>query len=181
MRLARGVNKARYAERAIRSFKKLFVTYWEYLADKLEGRTLPNWPLIVRRVTNSLNERFHRSLGCSPNQVTTQWKRVQKRLVRREMASSASFDTVLDLETKGPDLDPYAAFAVGDLVLRIKKAKKGSPDAKESARAFSKTPGRISKIFKEKRPYLYQVKEKKGNPDKQLYYAEELKSFKWHA
>ena len=157
------------------------MAYWEYLADKLEGKAMPNWSLIVRRVTKNLNERFHRSLGCSPNQVTAQWKRVQKRLVRRELASSASFDTVLDLEKKGPDRDPFAAFAVGDLVLRIKKTRKGSPDAKESARAFSKTPGRISKIFKEKRPYLYQVKEGEGNHDKRLYYAEELKSFKWHA
>ena len=104
-----------------------------------------------------------------------------KRLVQRELATSASFETILDLEAKGPDQDPYAAFAVGDLVLRVNKVKKNSPDAKESACAFSKTPGRIIKVLKEKRPYLYQVKENDGNLDKRLYYAKELKSFKWHS
>ena len=181
-RFARGANKARYAERAVRSFKRLLSAYWQRLKqlEKEKGEPLPAWHLVVRRATKNLNNRLHASLGCSPNEMTSQWQRQQNKLVLREVATSLPFKTMLALEGKGPLEDPDASFAVGDRVLPLLDTRKGRPNVKESSRAFKTKPHRVVRILKDKRPYLYQVAEEDGGPvDKRLFYAPELRPFLW--
>ena len=178
-RLARGSNKARYAERAVRSFKRVFAAYYEELqSPRRPPARLPSWELVVRRVTKNLNGHHHRTIGCAPDQMPERWQEVQRKLVVRELATSPPYPAVRRLERRGPDQDPDAAFAVGDRVLRLRDGAGNLNAAKESWRMFVKAPHRVAEVLKDKRPYLYRVEEEAGGPPHpRLFYAEELRRF----
>ena len=160
---------ARYAERAVRSFKRLIVAY-------LRSRGKPEkdesaWQRAIARAIDNLNGRFHRSLGMAPDDVPRRWREVQRRLVLREAAETTDIDDLL-----GGRLPP-SRYREGDVVLAVKPDPRlmKRVGRKESDPAFETGPHTVSRVLKERRPYLYALRDPRGRPVRRLFYARQLR------
>ena len=161
---------ARYAERAVRSFKRLITAY-------LRSRGKPEkdesaWQRAVARATDNLNGRFHRSLGMAPDDVPRRWREVQRRLVLREAAETTDIDDLL-----GGRRLPPSRYREGDVVLAVKPDPRlmKRVGRKESDPAFETGPHVVRRVLKERRPYLYALRDPQGRPVRRLFYARQLR------
>ncbi len=169
---ARGGNKARTAERAVRSFKKVLIPY-------LETRRGASWDAAVRAVADSLNRRYNRSVGMSPNQVLIGWRRLQERNLA-ESEAKRPFDQYLKEHLavqagKREVRDGWRHFSVGDKV--IIPYRRQVLD-KESDRQFTYQVYEICGIWTDKKPYLFRLQDGRGVRKKRLYYGAELRHVK---
>jgi transposase InsO family protein len=161
----RGKNSG--VERLMLSFKRVVVLYAE------THRHVP-WPQVLLRVTQFLNNRYHRTIDSAPNQVAQQWRAVQDVLWRR--ASFSPLKTYLALQRRA---DEGGEITDGGRTFWIKKKvlipyDKSRMD-KATKRNFKYKPYFISFIDTAQTPFLYKVKDKNGKPGKRYYYAKELK------
>ncbi len=164
---ARGANKARNAERYIRSFKRVLIPF-------LETHPNQSWDRAVRAVGAALNRRFNRSLGTSPNQVVINWKQIQeKNLKERPVQPFLPFMKEQLLIEKGrPVRERNRTFALGDAVI-IPRKRRGMK--KESDRQFGYEVYFIKTIRTEEKPYMYKLEDGLGTKVKRLFYAQELR------
>ena len=164
---ARGANKARSAERHIRSFKRVLVPFLETHPDV-------SWNDAIYAVRDALNRRFNRSLGMAPNQVIDRWKEVQeKNLEERPVRPFLPFlKQQLQIERGRPVRDRGKTFSLGDAVI-IPRKKRGMK--KESDRQFSYEVYYVDAIRTEEKPFMYKLRDGMGNKVKRLFYAQELR------
>ena len=193
-RFSHSLFKARYIERAARSFKKVLL-----------GKTLTagrpqrkaEWVGLVKEVTKNLNARFHKSLQMSPDEVAARWPEVHRRLLDAEK-KQPTLREMMENEGVREKRDKNTFLRIGDTVLAVKKrARIGE---KESDLAFrtrgednknNKKSGKkrrrrgnenkvktfeIIEILKDRKPYLFKLKDKKTKKVAQrLYYSPELR------
>ena len=179
LKTARGVNKAHCAERGIRSFKKILTP----LVENTRGR----FAAAVAAAEKVINARFNRSLGCAPDDVPRQWRRVRalhiKRLARppwREFARRQR-----RVWRGGGVRERGRVWKIGDLVRAPL-----TPDSmgKESDRQLRYQIFRIAAIVADREPYLYALEEWLGDEENvasrrkmkadrlpRYYYAAELR------
>ena len=141
---AEGYSKARYAERAIRSLKRLLANY--FMAGGARAVAEP-WSSLLERAATNLNGRYHRSLGMAPNEVAARWREVQRRLVRRHRRP---------VESRPP---PPPRFAVGDKVwvMAESKREKHTNFDRETDDPFKKHTYEVTGVQSDRRPYLYRL------------------------
>jgi len=166
-RVAVGEHKARFAERYVRSLKKILIPY-------IESFPSTSWEEVARHVMQAMNQRFNRSLDMSPNDVPHHWQQVQKRYETKDPL--VPFDQYLaqqtSLQNGGTVRDGKQTFAVGSKVfIPFKRAILD----KESDRQYTYQVFSIKKILTDKEPYLYQLKDALGKVVKRLYYGRELR------
>ena len=178
LKVAEGSNKARCAERGIRSFKKV-------LTPLVEGGT-HNFAAAIATTEAILNRRENRVLGCAPDEVVRQWRRIRA-LHLKHMARPPWQDYARRQRKvlRGAGVRERAhTWRVGDLV-RVPFPRKILD--KESDRQFRYQIFRIRAIIADRKPYLYALEEWLGNEDAimrsqlnadrltRYYYAAELR------
>lgn len=171
---ATGANKARNAERGIRTFKNVLIPF-------LENNRGVTWSYAIEKVTENLNNRVNRSLGMTPNEVSSDEKKWKFLRAKYESEDKwMPFDQYLRLQilfSRGQRVrDGRTTFGLGDRVF-IPKTNK-SQFKKESDRAFSYQIHTIVKIHNEREPFMYSVADASGHRVKRKYYARELKKAK---
>ena len=168
--LSQGEHKARSAERAVRSFKRVLVPYLE---------THPNatWQVAVAKVAASLNQRYHRTIQMSPDDVTRHW--MQVRDANRQAWSLVPFPEYLAeqarLKQGGKVQEDGRHFKLEDTVIIPFKR---SILAKESDRQYTYQIYKVSAIHTELKPFLYSLQDGLGHVLKRKYYAQEMKKVK---
>ena len=182
LKAARGANKARCAERGIRSFKKV-------LTPLVESGNVRSISAAVAAAENVLNQRFNRVIGCTPNDVPRQWRRIRalhiKRLARPSWKEYARRQR--RILRGGSVRERGRAWKVGDLV-KAPLADAGGAMTKESDRQLRYQLFRIRAIVADRRPYLYALEEWLGDEENvksrqkltsdrlpRYYYAAELR------
>ena len=188
------LTKARYAERAVRSFKRVLMGY---INTRKTTPSRQRWLSTVARVTSNLNRRFHRGLGMAPDEVPRRWKEVHRKLLRKEKDQPSHSETVA-LEEAGGD-DPREAFSEGDRVWAKALPKNDYTQRKESDLAWIQKPEPeterkkkrgekkrnyrpkvaehvVVDVLKDRRPYLYKLRRNvaRSRPLRRHFYAEEL-------
>lgn len=161
--VATGRNKARMAERYVRSLKKVLLT-------ALKTDSLPkglSWDGCVRAAASSLNGRYNRSIGCSPDRAPGHWKRLMRDAwSRKHLESVENF----------PDHTPkrgHDVYQAGDLVL-VPNSRRDFK--KESDPNYDPMPKVVARVLREQKPHLYVLRDpKKGRTVKRRYYATELR------
>ncbi len=165
--ISTAVHKARSVERANRAFKRVLVRY-------IETHARTTWEEAVHAVTDSLNRRFHRSLGMAPDQVVDHQQQVHDR--NRRLRPRMPFDQHLQeekrIEAGGAVKERGKTFKLGDTV--VIPFPRSILD-KESDRAFKYMVYTIAHIWNEESPYLYKLQDGMGDAVKRLYYASELR------
>ena len=167
LNIAVGEHKARFAERYIRSLKKILIPY-------LESNPSVDWEEAIANVMQAMNKRYNRSLGMSADEVPQQWRKVQRHY--EEHDPYVPFDQYLakqkEIKDGGKVRDGKEAFALGDKVfIPFKRAILD----KESDRQYTYQEYTIIRIMTERQPYLYQLKDALGQTVKRLYYGKELR------
>ena len=179
LKTARGVNKARCAERGIRSFKKILTPLVE--------NAQRHFPTAVAAAETVINARFNRALGCAPNDVPDQWRRVRalhiKRLARPPWKEYAKRQR--HLWRGGGVRERGRVWKIGDLV-RAPLAR--DTMGKESDRQLRYQIFRVAAIATDSEPYLYALEEWLGDEENvasrrktkserlpRYYYAAELR------
>ena len=184
---ARGENKARCAERGIRSLKKI-------LTPLIESGVVDEWNDAVAQAERVANARVNRTLGVPPDKVPEDWERVRElhraALDRPSWREYAARQRAL--RNGGRVRENGRNWKIGDLV-RVPYPRQTLD--KESDRQYKYQIFRIYGIVADRRPYLYKLEEWIGDehPDtrrtmpveklKRYFYASELKpaySADWH-
>ena len=165
--VAAGTSKASIAERSIRSAKKVLLT-------ALKSGAIPDgltWDECVRETLKSLNGRYNRALGCSPDEVPQHWRELMRRQWKRKQLTP--YRGLRDYTSaKGFG----GKFKIGDLVL-IPKARGNF--RKETDVYYDLMPKVLLRKFSEQRPTLYVVKDPRSKKVlKQKYYATQLRHVK---
>ena len=165
--ISTAVHKARSVERANRSFKRVLVRY-------IETHARSTWEQAVNAVTDSLNRRYHRSLGMAPDQVVDHQRQVhdRNRRLRPRMPFYQHLKEERRIEAGGAVKERGKTFKLGDSV--VIPFPRSILD-KESDRAFKYMVYTISHIGNEESPYLYTLEDGMGDRVKRLYYASELR------
>ncbi len=172
--LATGGLRARNAERAIRSFKKLMTQYLEFGAPK------KTWQQCVSLVTKSMNQRYHRTIGMSPNKMPygKNWLNIQTSNIAKEKQSLIPFDDYLVWQKKlqkGQKVEEYGKkYGIGDKVFIPYEERKGALE-KERGRPYSYKTYVISQIQTQEKPFLFKLRDLKGKELKRWFYSPELK------
>jgi len=166
--VSKAANKARTAERAVRSFKGVFTR----LADNFPKLSTQE---LVKRAAAVMNKRFHRAIGMSPDEAASKWKEIRDRNYRT--APPPPFLSFLKdqkrLQIPGTRVnDSGKIFALGDSVIipyprpRVRK---------ESVRPFSYRVYTVSRIWTNGRPFMYSLKDGEGRLASRRYYSAELR------
>ena len=166
--------KAEVAERYIKSMKKVIFA-------AVQTGTYPKyqtWNAIVEAAANSLNGRYNRSISMSPNETAKHYgfllDRERERLnltPHQELEHLAK-----ELSTPSATIrDDGKEWKIGTLVL-IPAAGQGKLGNKEFYMKYTLKFYEISKIFFNRSPYLYKVRDPKTKQEKKrLFYAQEMK------
>ena len=161
--VATGRNKARMAERHVRSLKKVLLT-------ALKTDSLPaglSWDGCVKATAASLNGRYNRSIGCSPDQAPGRWKKLMREAWKRKRLEPPG-DFPDHGSRRGHDL-----YRVGDLVLVPNNRRDFK---KESDPNYEVMPKTVARVLREQKPYLYVLRDpKRKRILKRRYYATELR------
>ena len=112
LKAARGGNKARTVEKAIRSFKKVLIPF-------LETNPNASWPEAVQKVAKSLNGRYNRSIHNSPDQVESDWEQLQQHNVKEKKRKPflSYLGEQLEIRAGKPVIDGRQRFAIGNKVI----------------------------------------------------------------
>ena len=175
---AEGANKARCAERGIRTFKKILTPLIESgNRDLVAG---------VTATEAIINARLNRTIGCAPDEVPDQWRRV--RALHIEHLNRPAWEEFARRQRRilrgGGVTERGRTWRVGDLV-RVPFPRQTLD--KESDRQFRHQIYRIRAIVGDRRPYLFALEEWLGGEDentrqrltpdrlKRYFYAAELR------
>ena len=193
---AEGFLKARYIERAARNFKKVLLGQ---VLTEGKPKSDSEWFDLVKKVTENLNARYHKTLQMTPDEVSTKWLEVHRRLVEAEK-KQPTFREMLENEGPKERRDKGTTFRVGDSVLAVKRRirigdkesdlafrtmgereKKSGKKGKAKRRPYwGELPKvkvfKIAEIMKDREPYLFRLKAKNNRVAKPLYYAPELRA-----
>lgn len=164
---ARGVSKARMAERAIRSLKRVIIPF-------IESNPRHSWAEVLEQVANSLNKRYDRSIGMSPDDVVQRWREVQARNMARDVQLPFKEYSARqkELQRGGAVKEGGFEWRIGDAVY-VPHARLALE--KESDRQFRFQIYYIAHILTERRPYLFRLRDEHGKKVPRLYYAVELR------
>ncbi len=168
---ALGEHKCAVAERYIRSYKKVLIPFLES-----SGRNL-SWEKVNNAVANNLNRRYNRSIKMAPNDVTNHYPELQTRYL--EENPPKPFLSILkqqeDFKKGKPVQDSRQKFVLGQKV--VIPFRRQILD-KESDRQFRYEVFSIDRLNNESTPFLYGLKDGKGDRLKRLYYATEMRKVK---
>jgi len=174
-KLASGKHKARLAERAVRSLKRILTAIYQTGSWKPEW----DWNLVVSKAVKSANGRYNRAIGIEPDRagerfatlLDAAWK------AKRLESGKVFLKNERALHEGKPFKDGGRDYRVGDLVLA--PTKSASMKAKESEMRFSLIPRRIEHIFHARKPAMYALRNvSTGKKAGRLYYARELKQIR---
>lgn len=172
LKLRGGIHKNEVIERAIRSFKKIAVLYLESHPESFD-RWKQRWERVVPKIAKLMNHRTHRHLDMAPEDVMDQWRRVQKKVLKRMKVTP--FETYLALQTaliEGKKIkDGSQEFGLHDWVL-VRHEKHDYE--KETVRNYLTKPWQIQMIAVDRTPYTYMLQDEHGKSAKRAYYAAEL-------
>ena len=171
--IARNFSHAEMSERAIKSLKRIIFA-------AVQTGTWPKyqtWDAIVQAAADSLNGRYNRSIGMAPNDVPSHYGELLAK--ERERLDLVPHEQLIADEkklAKGESIsEDNRQWKIGTLVLVPRLKSRGLP-RKEFYMRYDLQFREISKIFHERRPYLYAVRNAHTKTqDKRLYYAKEMK------
>ncbi len=176
MKTARGKNKARMAERAIRSMKRVIMASYQ------SGNWPRNstWNEIVNKAAHNLNGRYNRDIKSSPDAaigekntelMTSAWKR------KNFVPFAKYFQDAESLERGDAIEEDGSEWRLGDPVLvAIPKQRRAEVRDKEFQMHFRLRPRTIRSIWHAQKPYLYELEDPlTGKPEKKKYYSREFK------
>lgn len=168
-------NKARMAERAIRSVKRVIMAMYQTGNWQEEW----SWETAVQRTEAALNGRYNRNIGTSPNNAVKEMGRlISEAWDKKKLQSPAKYFADRDRLLSGGDIKTLNSktFALNDLVLIPKRSVKGGIGVKEFQIHYTLIPHRIVNIFHAQKPTLFKVKNVlTGEFGRRLFYAPELK------
>lgn len=171
---AKGFHKARLAERAIRSMKRILAAAVQ--TGSWDKHT--SWDALVQQAAGNINSRYNRTLGMSPNQTKKNyWRVMTDAWGRRHFDSFAHFAAVEKAIQNGePFKDGGKEFRLGaSVLLPRQKQRRAEVKDKESDMHYHPIPWQISAIFHGAQPAMYKVvNPRTGTSGKRLYYAREL-------
>ena len=164
-------NKARHAERLVRSFKRVFIPY-------IESNPEVGWGQAVDDVAANLNRRYQSTIKMTPDEAPEHWKdlRDANLRLRQRMPFLDYLKEQKRLKKGGSVLDHGRRFKLGDKV--VIPYKSGGGLTKESDRAYSYHVYVIVRIKDEETPFLYQLADGQGQKLKRFFYAAEMKKVK---
>lgn len=171
---AKGFHKARLAERAIRSMKRILAAAVQ--TGSWDKRT--SWDALVQQAAGNINSRYNRNLGMSPNQTKKNyWRVMTDAWGRRHFDSFAHFaETERAIQNNEVFKDGGKEFRLGtNVLLPRQKQRRAEVKDKESDMHYHPIPWQISAIFHAAQPAMYKViNPRTGTSGKRLYYAKEL-------
>lgn len=172
--LAAGAHKARVAERAVRSMKRIIMA----AVQSGSWKSGDSWDRLVRQAAKNMNGRYNRDLGCSPNQVRQKvWREITRSLARRNYVTLSKFMArEKTIRAGGIFREGGKAFRLGgDVLVPIQKRARGKVKDKEFVMHYDPLPQRVVGIFHAERPALFKIKNPRtGVMAKRFYYAREL-------
>lgn len=168
-----GYLKNQVVERAIRSFKKVAVLYIESHWEEFKKNWQKNWLIAAPLILKVLNNRVNRSIFSTPNDVVKHLKKVQNSQIDKlnNVPLPEYFELLKKVAEKKPVTDGNKRFKVGDWVLVQHEKKKFE---KETIRNYLYKPWQIENILVTRRPFMYFLRDAKGQKAKRLFYAKEL-------
>ena len=175
---ASGLHKARNAERAVRSLKRIIMA-------SVQTDSWPHnktWLDVPKIAAAQLRDRFNRTIGCRPNDVSLN-PTLQDELRKKEMDKANISDAKkYSVDEKkiyagGEFKEQGKTFSINDPVLiPISKQRRAEIRDKEYMMHYKLLPMTICDIFHGRSPAIYAVKNPRtGKRLKRRYYAVELK------
>lgn len=173
LQTAQGTNKARMAERAIRSLKRVV------MASVQSGRWPPktSWNDKIKLACRGLNRRYNRGLGMSPQEgKRNYWRLLKKAWTSKNLTPFSEWIREENGLRRGEGVSGEN-IAPGDLVLLPKqKQRRMEVKDKEFEMHYYLMPYQVENVFHGRKPCLYRVKHlRNGKFGRRLYYARELK------
>ena len=169
-----GTNKARLAERGVRTLKRLIMT-------AVQSGAWPramSWDQLVRATAANANARVNRSIGMSADEAQNHyWELLQREWGRRNTETLRQFvNTEHRLREGGPFRENGKTFRLGQAVLvAMPKDRRLEVKDKEFMWHYYPKPYRLEAIFHAEKPALYKVVNPRHNQTaRRLYYAREL-------
>jgi len=165
-----GPVKNQMVERLLRSLKQIIVQYMETNKGPFF------WKDILKYSVNIQNNRYHRMLGknITPSEVLEHFNEVQEKTINdMNYLNKDEYLKILKKLSEGKSIkDGSQYFKLGDWCLT---ASDKPMFAKETYRNYSMRPYQIVNILINRRPFMYSLKDEKGQKAKRNYYAKELK------
>ena len=171
LNVAKGEHKARMAERAIRSLKRIIMAAVQSGTWKQKD----SWDDLVRQAASNYNSRYNRDLGMAPNQVMDHyWSQLKKSWDSRNMERLEEFDQIERRLRNGGDFkEGGKTFRLGQTVLLpLPKKVRLKVRKKEFEMHYDAMPWTISAIFHAERPALFKVRNPRNGT--RLYYGREI-------
>ncbi len=175
-KIATGVHKARRAERAMRSLKRVIMASYQsgrWPQDK-------TWDEVVRLACKTLNGRYNRALGMAPDDVPKHFLEVNARAWQKKKFTPVT-QYVEDERAlqqgrsiRGKD---GRSWKLGQPVLTpIPKQRRAEMRDKEFQIHYRFPPMVIAQIYHARQPYLFRLKHaRNGKVDSKVYYSHELR------
>ena len=174
LNVAKGEHKARMAERAIRSLKRIIMA----AVQSGSWKEKDSWDDLVRQAAANSNARYNRNLGMAPDQVKDHyWSQLKRSWSSRNMERLEEFSrTERRLRQGGDFKEGGKTFRLGQTVLLpLPKKVRLKVRKKEFEMHYDALPWKISAIFHAERPALFKVRNpRNGRSGQRLFYGREI-------